>query len=793
MKREIKKKKRLIFLFASAMLVFVTTINAQKRILFVTSNQHFYGNTTINAANHFGEIVIPYDLFNKAGIEVDFVSPKGGAIPIGYIATSNATHKKYLYDGSFMNRLANTMHPSVVIPEHYSAIFYSGGGAAMFGVAEDTSIQRIARTIYNRNGIISTLCHGTAGIAYLKDEKGNSLYSGRKITGFPDSDEDKNEAYYKTFPFAIDKAISDNKGNFVFSGKDNFYVVDGRFITGQDPTASLSVANEVIKQINNQNISSNTAQYKSELEQVRETLMDYIEGTANGQPQRLKKAFHPKFNLYTVAKDTLWTRSGEQYIANINEGEKSNRLGRIIDIDIEKDAATAKVEIIASDTRIFTDYFLLLKYEGSWKIVHKSYSWREVPISPSIQAEINGEYFDPFMGDYVTPNNEIIVIGRSKPKLYAFNEKTYEFRGLNKVNDNTWTAGKTIVSTDVVQTYKFKQNKIEIYENDKLIATAIKKEFYTNEKVTYTNASGVKLGSTLFIPEKPNGKAVVLVHGAGAENRNGYASNLRLFADQIAREGITVLTYDKQGIDVSEGRSYETLSYADLAQDALAGVDYLRSRKDLSCKKVGLVGVWQGGWVNAKAIDHSGDKIDFVVNITAPPITVRKLDIDGTKPSMKCKGIYTETQIANVLKQRTYFLDYMDKPSLAKQLDDFTKSIEQDTLLKKWLFPKSHEVDLKNRNQWYSTLELNYDPLTTWKNFNKPVYMQFNEFEDYPLSYEEKAKVDGLKKKNIHTELIKNAQHGGFETTDKCNENFNLLTNYHKDYFSKMKEWLKSL
>ncbi|MCZ8216637.1 MAG: nuclear transport factor 2 family protein, partial [Cyclobacteriaceae bacterium] len=414
------------------MLAFVTRIHAQKRILFVTSNQHFYGNTKINAANHFGEIVIPYDLFNKAGIEVDFVSPKGGAIPIGYIATSNATHKKYLYDGSFMNRLENTMHPSVVVPEHYSAIFYSGGGAAMFGVAEDTYIQRIARAIYNRNGIISTLCHGTAGIAYLKDEKGNFLYSGRKITGFPDSHEEKNEAYYQTFPFAMDKAISDNKGNFVFSENDNFYVVDGRFVTGQDPTASISVANEVIKQINNQSISSNTVKEKSDLEQVRATLLDYIEGTANGQPQRLRKAFHPKFNLYTVAKDTLWTRSGEQYINLFKDGERSNRLGRIIDIDIEKDAAMAKVEIIASDTRLFTDYFLLLKYEGSWKIVHKSYSWREVPRSPSIQAEINGEYFDPFMGNYVMANNEIIVIGRSKPKLYAFNEKTYELRGLNK-------------------------------------------------------------------------------------------------------------------------------------------------------------------------------------------------------------------------------------------------------------------------------------------------------------------------------------------------------------------------
>jgi hypothetical protein len=119
---------------------------------------------------------------------------------------------------------------------------------------------------------------------------------------------------------------------------------------------------------------------KSEFEQITETLMNYIEGTANGEPDRLKKAFHPDFNLYTVTEeDSLRIRSGEQYIAGIKTGEKSDRIGRIISIDYENDAAIAKAEIIIPNWRIFTDYFLLLKYEGSWKIVQKSYTWREYP------------------------------------------------------------------------------------------------------------------------------------------------------------------------------------------------------------------------------------------------------------------------------------------------------------------------------------------------------------------------------------------------------------------------------
>ena len=354
--------------------------SAQNKILFVSSNQNFYGNTDIPAANHFEEIIVPYDIFIKAGYTVDFVSPKGGAIPIGYINASDSLQKKYLYNGWFMDKLEHTLKPIEIIAESYSAIFYSGGGAAMYGVAEDAIIQKIARTIYNKNGVVSAICHGTAGISYLKDDNRKSLYAGKKITGYPDEFENKEAKYYKTFPFAINTAIKNNDGNFVYSkkGGDAFYIVDGRFVTGQDPTSASKVASEVLK-ILNANFKAVNGNAKSDLEQISAVLLDYVKGTANGQPERLRKAFHPDFNLYTVANDTLWIRSGEQYILDIKAGQKTDRIGNILSVDIEKDAAIAKAEIVIPNWRTFTDYFLLLKYNGSWKIVQKSYSWRELP------------------------------------------------------------------------------------------------------------------------------------------------------------------------------------------------------------------------------------------------------------------------------------------------------------------------------------------------------------------------------------------------------------------------------
>ncbi len=119
---------------------------------------------------------------------------------------------------------------------------------------------------------------------------------------------------------------------------------------------------------------------QTETELITLTLNDYIEGTANGQPQRLRKAFHPNFNLYFVGNDSLRTWSGKDYIGNIKEGAKNDRIGKIISIDFEKDAANAKIEIdIPGRKRIYTDYLLLLKYEGNWKIIHKSFTFREYP------------------------------------------------------------------------------------------------------------------------------------------------------------------------------------------------------------------------------------------------------------------------------------------------------------------------------------------------------------------------------------------------------------------------------
>ncbi|WP_299311623.1 nuclear transport factor 2 family protein [uncultured Aquimarina sp.] len=114
---------------------------------------------------------------------------------------------------------------------------------------------------------------------------------------------------------------------------------------------------------------------QSDKDQITATLLDYIEGTANGEPERIKNAFHEDLNLYSISNDMLSITSGKKYIGYFKEGQKQDRVGKIVSIDVVNNAAMAKVEIdVPTRKRLYTDYMMLLKVKGTWKIIHKSYT-----------------------------------------------------------------------------------------------------------------------------------------------------------------------------------------------------------------------------------------------------------------------------------------------------------------------------------------------------------------------------------------------------------------------------------
>lgn len=118
----------------------------------------------------------------------------------------------------------------------------------------------------------------------------------------------------------------------------------------------------------------------SEITHITNSLMDYIEGSTNGQPDRLKKVFHPELNLYSVRNNELSTWTGTAYIADTKEGQPTGETGKILSIDYENNAAVAKVKIHHPESgSSLIDYFMLLKINDQWTIIHKMYTRELAP------------------------------------------------------------------------------------------------------------------------------------------------------------------------------------------------------------------------------------------------------------------------------------------------------------------------------------------------------------------------------------------------------------------------------
>jgi dienelactone hydrolase len=141
-------------------------------------------------------------------------------------------------------------------------------------------------------------------------------------------------------------------------------------------------------------------------------------------------------------------------------------------------------------------------------------------------------------------------------------------------------------------------------------AARLERPPYEQAEVRFRNG-GVELVGLLLTPAGPGPHpGVVFVHGSGTSIRD-YLCYLQT-ADYLARHGCVVLVPDKRGSGKSGG-DWLTSSFADYADDALAGVGLLAGVAAVDPQRIGLLGVSQGGWILPLAAARSG-RVRFIVS-----------------------------------------------------------------------------------------------------------------------------------------------------------------------------------
>jgi hypothetical protein len=108
---------------------------------------------------------------------------------------------------------------------------------------------------------------------------------------------------------------------------------------------------------------------------VRAAIDHYLQGHATGDGAHFRLVFHPDSKLYFNREGKFTTRTAEEYIsgaAGKPAADEAQRKRRIVSVDVTGDAAQAKVEL-DYPTALVTDYFNLLKVDGKWMIVNKTF------------------------------------------------------------------------------------------------------------------------------------------------------------------------------------------------------------------------------------------------------------------------------------------------------------------------------------------------------------------------------------------------------------------------------------
>ena len=232
-----------------------TEIKKEKemKILFVLTSHDQLGDTGKKTGFWVEEFANPYYTLLDKGTTITIATPKGGAAPIDPSsdspdAATDAT-KRFDKDAEAKDRIANTKVLADMNPNDFDAVFYPGGHGPLWDLANDTSSIALIEKFNAQDKPIAFVCHAPAALKDVKDTEGNPLVSGKKVTGFTNTEEEAVQLT-KVVPFLVEDMLRKNGG--IYSKKDDwaaYAIQDGNLITGQNPASSELVAEKLYESL----------------------------------------------------------------------------------------------------------------------------------------------------------------------------------------------------------------------------------------------------------------------------------------------------------------------------------------------------------------------------------------------------------------------------------------------------------------------------------------------------------------------------------------------------------------
>lgn len=222
-------------------------------VLMILTSHERLGDTGKKTGFWLEEFAAPYYVMLDAGAEITLASPSGGQPPLDPQsdvpdAQTEATGR-FKTDEAAQKALTQTTKLSEIDSDEFDAIFFPGGHGPLWDLAENTDSRRIIETFVADRRPLAAVCHAPAIFKHTKGADGKSLVSGRRVTGFTNTEEAA-VGLTKIVPFLVEDMLRANGGHYE-SGPDwgSHVVVDGKLVTGQNPASSEAAARELLKLI----------------------------------------------------------------------------------------------------------------------------------------------------------------------------------------------------------------------------------------------------------------------------------------------------------------------------------------------------------------------------------------------------------------------------------------------------------------------------------------------------------------------------------------------------------------
>jgi pimeloyl-ACP methyl ester carboxylesterase len=412
------------------------------------------------------------------------------------------------------------------------------------------------------------------------------------------------------------------------------------------------------------------------------------------------------------------------------------------------------------------------------------------PVDEKVLAEYAGVYqWGPNAFVYLQTWNEFS--GFTKPsQLVAFDESG-DVRTLYPLDRDRFFAGPGVaISTSIESRVEFhrdatgKISSLTWQREGAASRLARRAEIEKREDVRFSSGD-LRLTGTLISPiGGARHPAIILVHGSGAENRE----YILPFARFLIRHGMAVLGYDKRGVGGSTG-DWNTASFDDLAGDAVAAFNYLKSRRDIDARQIGLLGISQAGWIMPLAAVRAKD-MAFLISISGPGIPGADTTIDQARNEMTATGMPPQdvADIVGVMK-----LEY----EFARTGHGWDEYIATREKLAARMGPPPPDMypTTPDHPYWQFIRRLYfYDPVPTLRQIRLPTLALFGELDNNVMAEKNKAAWEAALKAGGNPDytlrILPKANHDQFEAKIGSNAEMASLQRFVPAYFTTIKDWL---